>query len=67
MLRELNSIATGLLGLHGYPVRTFSASEATPAKESAAANDEGAESPDQVGENACKPAKPLHSRPNFAW
>ena len=33
MLKELNGIASGLLGLHGYPTRPFSsmqASESTP-------------------------------------
>ena len=67
MLRELNSIAIGLLGLQGYPVRTFSVPETPSTEAPADIRTEGAASPGEGADKACKPARPSHSRPTFAW
>jgi hypothetical protein len=67
MLKELNSIAAGLLGLHGFPLRTFSASETPSTEAPPDLRNEGAAPSAEGGGNACKPARPSHSRPTFAW
>jgi hypothetical protein len=67
MLRELNSIASDLLGLHGYPVRPLSSPEETSADASTAAKDAGQAALTGKSTTACQPAKAAHARPTFAW
>ena len=67
MLKELNSIANGLLGLHGYPVRPAANPEASL---------KGKRSTIRANESVSRTAKPgvvrapaatVHARPHFSW
>lgn len=67
MLKELNSIANGLLGLHGYPVGPTVAKttlERAPlVKETVMANRQ----PASKSATACVPVVPVRARSYFAW
>ncbi len=68
MLKELNSIANGLLGLHGYPVGPTVAAE-TPLKRAPQVKETSAESMRAAGKSAGSrvPVVPVRARSYFAW
>jgi hypothetical protein len=70
MLKELNSIAHGLLGLHGYPGLPLVAPEATAkgkrAEPPAARSAASVHAPKKGGD-ACVPALRVRPHTYFAW
>ncbi|MEO5626637.1 MAG: hypothetical protein ABIQ70_11575 [Dokdonella sp.] len=68
MLKELNSIANGLLGLHGYPAGPTVAAE-TPPKRAPVASVKSAATVRVSGKSAtsCVPVVPVRARSYFAW
>ncbi|MEO6689955.1 MAG: hypothetical protein ABIS07_14725 [Dokdonella sp.] len=68
MLKELNSIASGLLGLHGYPVRADVTAE-TPNKRAPLETAKAADNLRAAGKSAtsCVPTVRVRARSYFAW
>lgn len=68
MLKELNSIANGLLGLHGYPTGPTVTTE-TPLDHAPRVKEKSAGSMRVAGKSAtsCVPVVPVRSRSYFAW
>lgn len=68
MLKELNSIAKGLLGLHGYPTGPTVATE-TPLDHAPLVEEKSAASMRVAGKSAtsCVPVVPVRARSYFAW
>ncbi|MEO7325633.1 MAG: hypothetical protein ABIW82_12460 [Dokdonella sp.] len=68
MLKELNSIANGMLGLHGYPVGPTVAAE-TPLERAPQVKQTCAESMRAGGKSAASRVQvvPVRARSYFAW
>jgi hypothetical protein len=69
MLKELNSIAHGLLGLHGYPVLPLVAPEASAKGKRAEPPSQRSAAPlrAQKAVEACAPALRVRPHTHFAW
>lgn len=70
MLKELNSIAHGLLGLHGYPVLPLVAPAATAKGKRAESPTQRSNPPLRVAKKAvetCVPALRVRPHTYFAW